>query len=445
MADINIRNKIVMIDREKLKDYDKNNKNHPQEQIDLLVQNIKKFGFTTPILIDKKKEIIAGHGRKLAADKLMLDKVPCIIIDDLSESEIRALRIADNRLNEMSETNWDNLWEEYQFLKGTDTNLEFLTGLTTDDFLVPIEEKKAEEMEIADDDYTPSDEKYIETDIKYGDVIQLGKHRLMCGDSTILTDVKTLTDKKEMDMLLTDPPYNVDYTGGTGLKIINDKMEDGKFLNFLVDLFRSADSVLKKGGVFYIWHADSEGFNFRGACKEVGWQVRQCLIWNKNAFVMGRQDYQWKHEPCLYGWKDGAGHFWDGGYRQSTVIDESDEEIDLNKLNKKELYTLAEELLEQQKEIKTTILNENKPHANKEHPTMKPIPLFARQILNNTKRGESVLDLCGGSGTTMIAGEQTDRTTYIMELDPKYCEVICRRFEKFTGEQRRVLDGNSED
>ena len=227
----------------------------------------------------------------------------------------------------------------------------------------------------------------------------------MCGNSTLIDDVEKLMQGNLADMLITDPPYNVDYTGKTkdALKIQNDSMEDSQFRQFLTDAFTAADSVMKPGAVFYIWHADSEGYNFRGACKDTGWQVRECLIWMKNSMVLGRQDYQWKHEPCLYGWKEGASHLWASDRKQ------------------------------------TTILEFDKPTASKLHPTMKPIALFDYQIKNNTKGGDIVLDLFGGSGTTIMACEQNGRIAYSMELDPRYCDVIVKRWEDFTGKKAELL------
>jgi site-specific DNA-methyltransferase (adenine-specific) len=242
---------------------------------------------------------------------------------------------------------------------------------------------------------------------KRGDIWQLGRHRLMCGDSTNLNDVLALMDGHLADAMVTDPPYNVDYQGGTKkkLKIENDNQEDAAFRKFLVDAFSAADRVMKPGAVFYIWHADSEGFNFRGACRDIGWVVRQCLIWNKNSLVMGRQDYQWKHEPCLYGWKDGAGHLWASDRKQTTVIDF------------------------------------DKPKVNDIHPTMKPVGLFDYLIQNNTKGGDIVLDLFNGSGTTIIACEQDGRCAYTMELDPRYVDAAVTRWETLTGEKAVLLNG----
>ena len=226
------------------------------------------------------------------------------------------------------------------------------------------------------------------------------KHRLMCGDSTSIDHMKALTQGQLVDMWLTDPPYNVAYEGKTkdALKIQNDSMSNDTFRQFLRDVNTAADAVMKPGAVFYIWHADSEGYNFRGACHDVGWQVRQCLIWKKQTMVMGRQDYHWKHEPCLYGWKGGAGHLWATDRKQ------------------------------------TTILEFDRPSSNAEHPTMKPVALFEYQMLNNTKGGDQVLDSFAGSGTTAIACETHGRFARLMELDPKYCDLIITRWQNFTGQ-----------
>jgi site-specific DNA-methyltransferase (adenine-specific) len=231
----------------------------------------------------------------------------------------------------------------------------------------------------------------------------------MCGDSTSVTDVEALCGGRQMDLLITDPPYNVNYEGGTGMKIQNDNMEDEKFRQFLRDAFLTADTVMKPGATFYIWHADSEGYNFRGACHDIGWNVRQCLIWVKNSLVLGRQDYQWKHEPCLYGWKDGAGHNWYNDRKQTTVL-----EFD-------------------------------RPSRSAEHPTMKPVSLFDYQIKNSSKKGDAVLDLFGGSGTTIVCCEQNGRDAYLMEIDPKYTDVIIDRYEKLTGDKAVLLTKEDKD
>lgn len=240
----------------------------------------------------------------------------------------------------------------------------------------------------------------------------------MCGDSCSIDDVEHLTGGKLIDLYLTDPPYNVALgIGGSvdearerhrrtdGLVIMNDKMDDDSFHQFLVDAFAAAEKVMKPGASFYIWHADNESYNFRGALRDVGLTLRQTLIWNKNTMTLGRQDYQWKHEPCLYGWKDGASHHWYNDRSQTTVIDM------------------------------------DKPSRSVDHPTMKPVPLFAYQIQNSTKPGDMVFDSFGGSGTTLIACEQLERTCYMMELDPRYVDVIIRRWETLTGNKAELLEG----
>ena len=324
--------------------------------------------------------------------------VPCVIADDLTEEQIKAYRLADNKVAELAEWDFDLLGEELSDILdidmcdfGFDFNLE------------------EEEKEVVEDDFEV--ELPEEPRTKLGDIYQLGNHRLMCGDSTSITDVEKLMGGDLADMLLTDPPYNVDYEGKTKdkLKIENDKMDNDNFRQFLIDAFSNADMVMKAGAVFYIWHADSEGYNFRGACFDVGWKVRQCLIWNKNSMVMGRQDYHWKHEPCLYGWKDGAGHLWASDRKQTTVI------------------------------------SFDRPTRNDLHPTMKPVPLFDYQIKNNTNGEDIVLDLFGGSGTTIMACEQNERRAYTMEFDPRYVDVIINRWEQFTGRKAVLLNGNIED
>lgn len=238
-----------------------------------------------------------------------------------------------------------------------------------------------------------------ETRTKRGDVWVLGEHRLVCGDARDADDMGKLMDGMKADLFLTDPPYNVDYVGKTkdALKIENDKMTDQEFRDFLLGAFSIAKGSMKSGAAFYIWHADSKGYDFRGACMDVGWQVRQCLIWAKDILVMGRQDYQWQHEPCLYGWNEGASHAWYSDRKQ------------------------------------TTLLHFDRPARSKEHPTMKPVPLFGYLIQNSTKSGDIILDSFCGSGTTIIAAEQLERKAYCIELDEVYCDVIVRRWEEFTG------------
>lgn len=381
---------------EKVKPYDKNPRKN-KAAVDYVANSIKEFGFQQPIVVDKDMVVIEGHTRLKAAKKLKLKEVPVVIADNLTEEQVKAYRLADNKTAEKAEWDFDLLTDELLSLQELDFDMEQF-GFDFD---------FGEDEEAVEDDNWEADvpEEPIS---KRGDIWVLGRHRLMCGDSTDAADVALLMDGNKADMLLTDPPYNVDYTGKASeletRKIENDKMEDSAFQDFLTSAFENAAENMKAGGVFYIWHADSEGLNFRVACKKAGFQVRQCLIWNKNAMVMGRQDYQWKHEPCLYGWKDGASHLWASDRKQ------------------------------------TTVLEFEKPQKNNLHPTMKPIKLFDYQIKNNTKGDDIVLDLFGGSGTTIMAAEQNGRRGFVMEYDPKFVDVIVDRWEQFTGMKAKKIN-----
>lgn len=380
---------------EKVKPYDKNPRKN-KAAVDYVANSIKEFGFQQPIVVDKDMVVIAGHTRLKAAKKLKLKEVPVVIADNLTEEQVKAYRLADNKTAEKAEWDFDLLTDELLSLQELNFDMEQF-GFDFD---------FGEDEEAVEDDNWEADvpEEPIS---KRGDIWVLGRHRLMCGDSTDAADVALLMDGNKADMLLTDPPYNVDYTGKASeletRKIENDKMEDSAFQDFLTSAFSNAAENMKAGGVFYIWHADSEGLNFRVACKKAGFQVRQCLIWNKNAMVMGRQDYQWKHEPCLYGWKDGASHLWASDRKQ------------------------------------TTVLEFEKPQKNNLHPTMKPIKLFDYQIKDNTKGDDIVLDLFGGSGTTIMAAEQNGRRGFVMEYDPKFVDVIVDRWEQFTGMKAKKI------
>jgi site-specific DNA-methyltransferase (adenine-specific) len=382
----------------------KNSRTHSDAQVAQIAASIREFGFTNPVLIDEANGIIAGHGRVMAARKLKLTEVPCIRLSHLSDAQKRAYVIADNKL--ALNAGWDEamLKLELADLKALDFDLD-LTGFDTDEIDALLAEKGTEGL--TDPDATP--EPPVEPVTRLGDVWVCGQHRVMCGSSLEMTAIERLCGDQRVDMLLTDPPYNVAYTGKTkdALTIQNDSMGDEAFRTFLRDAFVTADAVLKPGAVFYVWHADSEGYNFRGACKDAGWKVRQCLIWQKSSMVMGRQDYHWQHEPCLYGWKDGAGHLWASDRKQ------------------------------------TTLLKFDRPSRSEDHPTMKPVALFEYQLLNNTKGGDIVLDSFGGSGTTLIAAEKNGRIARIMELDPKYVDVIVKRWEDFSG-QKAVLESTGE-
>ena len=316
--------------------YVNNSRTHSDEQVAQIAASVREFGWTNPILVDGQNGIIAGHGRLAAARKLGLTEVPVIVLDHLSEAQKKALVIADNKL--ASNAGWDDEMLRIELSDLQEMGFDAtIAGFTTEELDALLNATEGTDG-LTDEDNVP--EAPDEPATRLGDVWILGKHRLMCGDSTSIDDMQKLTDNQLVDMWLTDPPYNVAYEGGTGLTIQNDDMGDDQFRQFLRDAYVTADTVLKPGAVFYIWHADSEGYNFRGAARDAGWKVRQCLIWKKSSLVMGRQDYHWKHEFCLYGWKEGAGHLWAADRKQ------------------------------------TTILEFDKPSRNGEHPTMKPVGLF---------------------------------------------------------------------
>jgi site-specific DNA-methyltransferase (adenine-specific) len=380
--------------------YARNARTHSDEQVAQIAASIKEWGWTTPILVDEGGQIIAGHGRVSAARTLGVKDAPVMVATGWTEAQKRAYVLADNKL--ALNAGWDNelLALELADLQAMDFDLG-VVGFGKDEVDALLAAKGTEGL--TDPDETP--EAPAVPVAQSGDIWVCGKHRVMCGSSLEITAMEKLCAGDRVDCLLTDPPYNVAYEGGTGLTIKNDDMPDEDFRTFLRDAFVTADTVMRPGAVFYIWHADSEGYNFRGACKDAGWQVRQCLIWKKNHMVMGRQDYHWQHEPCLYGWKDGAAHLWASDRKQTTILDFE------------------------------------RPSRNGEHPTMKPVALFEYQMLNNTKPGDIVLDSFGGSGTTLIAAEKNGRAARVMELDPKYVDVILRRWQEFTGNDA-VLEGD---
>ena len=397
---------IVMRKVSELTPYGLNAKKHDDKQVANVANSIKRFGWQQPIVIDEQGVVVIGHCRLMAAKKLGLKEVPVTVASGLTEDEIKELRIADNKT---TESPWD-----------LGLLAEDITGLNFDgfDFELGVENGSIVSYDVIEDNYdAPIPE---EPKSKLGDVYQLGRHRLMCGDSTDSSAVSKLMDGSLADMLLTDPPYNVAYEGKAG-KIQNDNMKDEEFRQFLRLAFFNAKANMKPGAAFHIWHADSEGYNFRGACRDVGLVVRQCLIWVKNSLVLGRQDFQWKHEPCLYG--------------ENPVEDEADEHEPC-------LYGWVDGKHYWFKNRKqTTILQFDRPVVSKQHPAMKPIKLFDYEMQCNTKPGEAVLDLFGGSGTTIMAAEQNDRVAYVMEYDPKYADVIINRWEEFTGKKAVLLNG----
>lgn len=412
---------IIDIAVKDIREYE-NNPRHNEKAIEAVRDSIASFGFRVPIVLDENHVIIAGHTRLRAAEALGMDKVPCIIANDLTPEKVRAYRLADNKTAELAEWDMEKLERELAELTAFDVDMSAF-GFDEQIFDIPA----SDDINIEE---TITETESAEPVTKSGDIWKLGDHRLICGDSTDAGTIAALMDGDTADLLITDPPYNVAYESEDGKTIQNDDMSTAQFYEFLKAAFENAEAVLREGGAFYIWHADSEGSSFRRACDYAGLTIKQCLIWYKNAFVLGRQDYQWRHEPCLYGWKQGAAHYFIDDRTQSTVIKEKALEID--KLKKDELRDLLKQILG---ETETTVIKEDKPQRSAEHPTMKPVKLFARLIVNSSERGDIVLDPFGGSGTTLIACEKQNRVCRMAELDPIYCDVIVKRWENLTGEK----------
>ena len=417
----------------KVKDL-RNNPKNPRKNdgaIDSVAKSIKKYGFRNPLIVDENNVVWCGNTRLKASRKLGLEEVPCIVVKDLNEQQMTELALLDNKTNEIAEWDFEMLDDILKDVELDDFDLDW--GLETYE-----PEKEVEEDNFDVDSAIPEEPK-----AKLGDIYQLGEHRLMCGDSTKEEDVEKLVEGGGIDLVVTDPPYNVAIVGGShalspqerkrqgGKTIENDKMSDEEFDKFLTKAFYCMNKVLKPGGAFYIYHASWSQREFENALNNVGLNVREQLIWNKNSMTFGRSDYQWKHEPLFYGWKDGAPHYFTDDRTQTTVIE--DKGIELKKLKKDEMLKLLEEIFSDK--ISTTIINENKPAVCSEHPTMKPIKLLARHIKNSSRINESILDLFGGSGSTLIACEQLDRKCYMMEYDPQYVDVIIKRWEDFTGKK----------
>ena len=389
-----------------LKSDHKNARKRTDRSSSLIQKSLEKFGAARSIVIDEDNRILAGNGTIEGAKAAGIKNLKIIETDGneiiavkrtgLSEEEKVGLALADNRTSDLSE--WDA-----EMLKQLSEEQDLNPWFSPEDLSELLGEPDLVDG-LTDPDSVPDLPEEAVT--KEGDLYILGNHRLLCGDSTNVDHLNKLMGNELADLWLTDPPYNVNYEGKTEekLKINNDSMSDNNFRDFLCQVYSAANSFLKPGASFYIWHADSEGYNFRGAAKDTGWKIRQCLIWVKQSMVMGRQDYHWQHEPCLYGWKEGAAHTWNTDRKQ------------------------------------TTVLEFNRPSRSKEHPTMKPIDLFQYQMANSVRPEAIVLDSFGGSGTTLIAAERIKRNSRLMELDPKYCDVIVKRWEDFTGNKAKLVN-----
>lgn len=368
----------------------------PEDEEYIKIKNsILEFGYVAPVIINADMTVIGGHQRLKVLKELGYEEIQCIVVD-LDKNKEKALNLALNKIS----GEWDNdkLEAILAELKETDIDIN-VTGFSNDE----IDDILKDIIGSNEDDFDLEEalDEIEEPITKVGDVWLLGKHRLLCGNSTQEEDVMRLMNNQYADMLLTDPPYNVDYEGTAG-KIKNDNMNETEFYNLLIDAFKNMHSVAKSGCPIYVFHADTEGLNFRNAFKNAGFKLAQCLVWVKNTFVMGRQDYQWKHEPILYGWKEGKAHYFIDSRSQNTVL-----EFD-------------------------------RPTRNAEHPTMKPIDLLVYLIKNSSKENNLIVDLFGGSGSSLIAAEQSNRICYTMELDPRYCDVIIKRWETLTGQKAEL-------
>ena len=395
--------KIEIADINSIQPYINNPRKLKDSAIEKVAKSIKEFGFRQPIVVDTNRIIVVGHTRYRASKKLGLKEVPITIAENLTQEQINAYRIADNRTNEEAEWDLELLKTEIKELELADFNLD-LTGFDEDQLNNMLFEEK---QGLTDEDEVPEAPEELIT--KLGDIWKLGNHKLICGDSTILNNYEKLFNENKADLLMTDPPYNVDYEGKTKdkLTIQNDSKNDDDFLQFLTDAFNNCAIHLKLGCSFYIFHSDWYGLEFRQSIKNSDLELKQNLIWAKNSMVMGRQDYQWQHEPCLYGWKRGASHSWYSDRKQTTII------------------------------------KYDRPSKSKLHPTMKPVGLVEYLIKNSSKQEDIVLDPFLGSGTTLIACEKQSRICYGIELDPKYCDVIVKRWEQFTGKKAELENGQN--
>ena len=364
-----------------------------------------------PIVVDENNIILGGNMRYKACIEAGLKEIYILKAEDLTEQQKDEFIVKDNV--GFGEWDWDVLANEWDTDKLQDWGLDLPLDVSV------------QELEAEEDDYEIPNE--INTDIVLGDLFEIGEHRLLCGDSTQVDTWQKVMDEKLCDMVMTDPPYNIDYEGKTkdALTIQNDNMTNDSFYQFLYDFYTALGSYTKKGGAWYVFHASTETVNFSTAMVNSGLLLKQYLVWVKNTMVLGRQDYQWKHELCLYGWKEGAAHYFTSERTHTTVIEDT---INVNKLTKDEMKKMLNEMLSDK--TKSTIIHCDKPHRSAEHPTMKPILLLAPLIQNSSKENEIVADGFLGSGSTMVASHQLKRKCYGMELDPKYCQVIIDRMKK---------------
>lgn len=428
---------------ERLKPYARNARTHSASQIEKIAASIVEFGFTNPVLVDENDGIIAGHGRLMAAQKLGMAEVPVIPLTHLSDAQRRAYILADNRL--ALDAGWDEDMLASELAELQDDGFDLaLTGFSEDELGELLAEEDGGAADGADEDDAP-EVPFYPTSVP-GDVWICGPHRVMCGDSCSVDAVGRLMAGVQAECLWTDPPYNVAYEGSAG-SIMNDDMSDEKFMAFLSEAFRNAFTFMSEGSSFYVAHPPGpDGRHFYNAAIENEFHLQGTLIWRKNSLVLGRYDYHPQHEPILYGWKPGAGHRWYGA-RDKTTIHELTDSPFIQVGDNEWQITLGETTMIVRGEALTveyaagSVFFEEKPARNGEHPTMKPVGLIERMLANSTKRGDVVLDLFGGSGSTLIACQKTGRQARLMELDPKFVDVIVRRWQDFTG-QSAHLDGD---
>ena len=384
---------------EKLVPYVNNARTHSPEQLAKLRSSLREFGFINPVIIDRDFNVIAGHGRIAAAKEERITEVPCVFVDYLTEAQKKAYILADNRM--ALDAGWDEelLRIEIESLQGADFDVS-LTGFGEDEIADLFAGDG--EKDVKDDDFDLSAALEKAAFVERGDIWMVGRHRLMCGDATSAEDVAALMDGKKANLIVTDPPYNVAFKSGSGLSIQNDSMKGDDFYTFLYNSFSCMVEHLESGGAAYVFHADTEGLNFRKAFVDAGFHLAGVCIWVKNSLVLGRSDYQWQHEPVLYGFLKNGKHPWYSDRKQ------------------------------------TTIWNYDKPKRNKNHPTSKPLDLLGYPISNSSQENAIVLDTFGGSGSTMMACEQTNRICFMCELDEKYASVILRRYVEDTGDSENV-------
>ena len=384
-----------LVNIEKLIPYVNNARTHSKEQITKLRSSLREFGFINPVIIDRDYNIIAGHGRVMAAKEENITEVPCVFVDHLTEAQKKAYIIADNRFA------LDAGWDE-EMLK---LEIEALQDMAFDLSLTGFDDAELSKLfetdDVKDDEFDVEAELQKPTKTQIGDIWLLGKHKLVCGDSTKAETFAILMNDEKANLVITDPPYNVNYEGSAG-KIKNDNMENDKFYHFLLDAFTNTEKAMADDASIYVFHADTEGLNFRKAFKDAGFYLSGTCIWEKQSLVLGRSPYQWQHEPVLFGWKRKGKHQWYTGRKESTIW------------------------------------KFDKPKKNGEHPTMKPIPLIAYPIMNSSMTNCIVLDPFGGSGSTLIACEQTGRIARTIELDEKFCDVIVSRYIEQVGSSENV-------